>query len=194
MSHHTGQEPLASSPCAPYGAASLSASLSAYCVSLPPPLPLHSSRLPLPATTWPGFFPSLLRSPGAVAASSQALFTQGRFSKPIVCFSIVFLIYGIILCIVPSSGPNPDPESLNYIVVINMAVWRSVSLHCAIDACKWFTGPKTTIDQGDDDATGSVTTGGVEVIAGRPVGADEAGGITLTDERLSSDQKKRTGE
>ena len=46
----------------------------------------------------------------------------------------------------PSSGPNPTPQSMNYTVVINSAVWGGALLYYFIDARKWFTGPKMTID------------------------------------------------
>jgi hypothetical protein len=35
---------------------------------------------------------------------------------------------------------------MNYTVVINMAVWGGAMLYYFIDARKWFTGPKITID------------------------------------------------
>ncbi len=38
---------------------------------------------------------------------------------------------------------------MNYTVVINCAVWIGALAYYFIDAHKWFTGPKITID--DDD-------------------------------------------
>ena len=35
---------------------------------------------------------------------------------------------------------------MNYTVVINMAVWLGALAYYYIDARKWFTGPKITID------------------------------------------------
>lgn len=52
----------------------------------------------------------------------------------------MFLIFGI------NGGPNPTPSSMNYTVVINMAVWGGSMLYYWIDARKWFTGPKITIE------------------------------------------------
>jgi len=46
----------------------------------------------------------------------------------------------------PDGGPNPTPQTMNYTVVINMAVWGGAMLYYFIDARKWFTGPKITID------------------------------------------------
>ena len=58
----------------------------------------------------------------------------------------VFLVFGIVLAMFPDGGPNPTPQSMNYTVVINMAVWGGAMLYYFVDARKWFTGPKITID------------------------------------------------
>ncbi|KAG9242428.1 gaba permease [Calycina marina] len=70
----------------------------------------------------------------------------GRFSIPIAWTAIVFLIFGILLAMFPTSGPNPTPQTMNYTVVINFAVWGGALVYYFIDARKWFTGPKITID------------------------------------------------
>ena len=46
----------------------------------------------------------------------------------------------------PVGGPNPTPQNMNYTVVINMAVWCGALAYYYIDARKWFTGPKITLD------------------------------------------------
>ena len=38
---------------------------------------------------------------------------------------------------------------MNYTVVINMTVWLGALAYYFIDARKWFTGPKITIDTGE---------------------------------------------
>ena len=38
---------------------------------------------------------------------------------------------------------------MNYTVVINSCVWGGSLLYYAVDARKWFTGPKITIDTDD---------------------------------------------
>jgi len=73
-------------------------------------------------------------------------YTGDRLSKPIAWVAITFLVFGIILAMFPSGGPSPTPQSMNYTVVINMAVWGGALLYYFIDARKWFTGPKITID------------------------------------------------
>lgn len=73
-------------------------------------------------------------------------YTGKRLSVPIGWTAIIFLIFGITLAMFPVGGPNPTPESMNYTVVINCAVWGGALLYYFIDARKWFTGPKITID------------------------------------------------
>ncbi|KAI9646635.1 GABA-specific high-affinity permease [Ciborinia camelliae] len=74
-------------------------------------------------------------------------FYTGNILSPIIAWtSIVFLVFGIILAMFPDGGPNPTPASMNYTVVINMAVWGGSMLYYWIDARKWFTGPKITIE------------------------------------------------
>ncbi|TVY88173.1 GABA-specific permease, partial [Lachnellula willkommii] len=73
-------------------------------------------------------------------------YTGDRFSRPIAWAAIIFLVFGIILAMFPIGGPNPNPQSMNYTVVINMAVWGGALAYYFIDARKWFTGPKITVD------------------------------------------------
>jgi amino acid transporter len=76
----------------------------------------------------------------------------GRFSESIGWLAIVFLVFGILLAMMPSGGPNPTPESMNYTVVVNCAVWGGSLAYYYIDARKWFTGPKITLS-GEEDLT-----------------------------------------
>jgi amino acid transporter len=74
-------------------------------------------------------------------------FYTGKFLSPIIAWTaIVFLVFGIVLAMFPSGGPDPTAASMNYTVVINMAVWGGSMLYYWIDARKWFTGPKITVD------------------------------------------------
>ncbi|KAH8667934.1 gaba permease [Tricladium varicosporioides] len=74
-------------------------------------------------------------------------YTGDRFSTPIAWAAVLFLIFGIFLAMFPTSGPDPTPQSMNYTVVINMAVWGGALGYYFIDARKWFTGPKVTVDE-----------------------------------------------
>jgi len=76
-------------------------------------------------------------------------YTGDRFSIPIAWSAIVFLAFGIILSMFPVGGPDPTASTMNYTVVINGAVWGGALAYYFIDARKWFTGPKITIDAGD---------------------------------------------
>ncbi|KAF2740777.1 gaba permease [Polyplosphaeria fusca] len=80
-------------------------------------------------------------------------FYTGRLSKPIACTAIVFLVFGILLSMMPVGGPDPTPETMNYTVVINCAVWGGSLLYYFVDARKWFTGPRTTLEGLPDDLT-----------------------------------------
>ncbi|KAI4256596.1 MAG: hypothetical protein LQ352_002036 [Teloschistes flavicans] len=72
-----------------------------------------------------------------------------RFSVPIAWTALLFLAFGILLSMFPVGGPNPTPESMNYTIVINSAVWGGALAYYYIDAYKWFTGPKITIATDD---------------------------------------------
>jgi amino acid transporter len=73
-------------------------------------------------------------------------FYTGKASIPIAWAAIIFLVFGITLCMFPVGGPNPTPQTMNYTVVINMAVWCGALAYYYIDAYKWFTGPKITLN------------------------------------------------
>lgn len=73
----------------------------------------------------------------------------GRYSIPIAWTAIVFLCFGTLLSMFPVGGPNPTPASMNYTVVINSFVWFGALAYYFIDARKWFTGPKITLNLDD---------------------------------------------
>ncbi|KAA6412038.1 MAG: gaba permease [Lasallia pustulata] len=73
-------------------------------------------------------------------------YTGDRFSVPLAWTAILFLVFGVFLCMFPVGGPDPTLQTMNYTVVINMAVWIGALAYYYIDARKWFTGPKITVD------------------------------------------------
>jgi len=75
-------------------------------------------------------------------------FYTGKWSIPIAITACVYLVFATILAMMPSGGPNPTPQTMNYAVVINGAVWGGSLLYYFIDARKWFVGPKITLDAG----------------------------------------------
>ncbi|KAK3936228.1 gaba permease [Diplogelasinospora grovesii] len=78
---------------------------------------------------------------------TPAAFYTGRFSTPIAWFAIAFLVFGISLAMFPVGGPNPAPDVMNYTVVVNMTVWGGATVYYFLSARKWFTGPKTTLEE-----------------------------------------------
>lgn len=63
------------------------------------------------------------------------VYTGDKLSRPIGWLAIAFLIFGILLAMFPASGPNPTPETMNYTVVINCAVWGGSLLYYFIGQC-----------------------------------------------------------
>lgn len=92
-------------------------------------------------------------------------YTGPRCSLPIAWAAVAFLVFGIVLAMFPDGGPDPAPDSMNYTVVVNMAVWGGCTLYYFVSARKWFTGPKTTVDEAAEVVVGQ---------EGRLVGAVEA--------------------
>jgi hypothetical protein len=45
------------------------------------------------------------------------------------------------------AGPHPPPDAMNYACVINAFVWFGALIYYYVDAHKWFSGPKHTIDE-----------------------------------------------
>ncbi|KAJ5378068.1 uncharacterized protein N7496_005477 [Penicillium cataractarum] len=74
-------------------------------------------------------------------------FYTGRFSKPIAYIAVVYLLFGVVLSMFPTAGPNPDPPDMNYTVVINGFVWIGCMAYYFLFAKNWFTGPRMTVDE-----------------------------------------------
>ncbi len=81
----------------------------------------------------------------------------------------------------PSGGPDPTPQAMNYTVVINASVWGGCSIYYFLFARKWFTGPKTTLEE-LDGITGGLTEAQREEIA--------AEGIAAQSEKATDTQSK----
>ena len=60
---------------------------------------------------------------------------------------------------------------MNYTVVINFAVWGGALAYYYIDARKWFTGPKITIDTADmtEEQVQALEDEGLDVAGLEPV-------------------------
>jgi len=94
----------------------------------------------------------------------------------------------------PGGGPNPTPQSMNYTVVINMAVWGGAVLYYFVDARKWFTGPKITI--GVEGLTGeqqaALTAEGLDL--GAVEGIVPGGGLTEPRVEGASEKVREKGD
>ncbi|KAF4550558.1 GABA-specific permease-like protein [Elsinoe fawcettii] len=73
-------------------------------------------------------------------------FYMGRWSVPLACLSVIYLFFSIVLAMFPVGGPGPSPQDMNYTVVIVAALWGGALTYYYVDARKWFTGPKMTLD------------------------------------------------
>ncbi|KAK6500176.1 GABA-specific high-affinity permease [Arthrobotrys musiformis] len=112
-------------------------------------------------------------------------FYTGKFSIPIAIAACVFLIFSTLLAMMPVGGPDVTAETMNYTIVVNCAVWGGALAYYFIDARKWFTGPKMTIDsevtegQSVDAKTDSISGSkkGVEYGEGSTSGRLETGDV-----------------
>ncbi len=117
---------------------------------------------------------------------SPGAFHTGRFSIPVAWSAIVFLVFGIVLCMFPSVGPDPEPEAMNYTVVINVAVWGGCTAYYFLSARKWFTGPRTTLEELEGIA-GGLTEEQREELAGEGI-------VSKSETRRSCSLKSRQNE
>ena len=104
-------------------------------------------------------------------------YTGKRFSTPIAWAAITFLVFGIVLSMFPVGGPDPTPQSMNYTVVINCAIWGGALAYYYIDARKWFTGPKITIrtDALTEEQEVAIREEGLEVKGLEEIGVAKGG-------------------
>lgn len=109
-------------------------------------------------------------------------FYTGRFSKAIAIASVIFLVFGITLCMFPPGGPDPNPQSMNYTIVINAAVWGGASLYYFIDAYKWFEGPKITLDS-DAQVVEGGQAGEISSVDVSRVATDEDTPVSTSEEK-----------
>lgn len=88
---------------------------------------------------------------------------MGFLSKPIAIVAVVWLLFGLVLSMFPSDGPNPTrkfpcillmmdivltfvADSMNYTIVLNGFVWLVSATYYILFARKWYTGPKMTVE------------------------------------------------
>lgn len=111
-----------------------------------------------------------------------AFYTGNRFSLPIAWAAIIFLVFGILLAMFPVGGPDPTPEAMNYTVVVNMTVWGGSSVYYFIAARKWFTGPKSTVEE-IEGVTGHALSGEQrDGLVNEAEESEQAGKLAVTKE------------
>ncbi|KAJ5794758.1 hypothetical protein N7457_001357 [Penicillium paradoxum] len=81
-------------------------------------------------------------------------FYTGKYlSKPIGWISVIYMMFAIVLSMIPTGGPNPSPQNMNYTVVINGSLWLGALLYYYVYAKKTFKGPQTTVSPEDEGKT-----------------------------------------
>ncbi|CAG8938975.1 unnamed protein product [Penicillium salamii] len=84
------------------------------------------------------------------------LFVPGEFytgkylSKPIGWVAVIYMVFVIVLSMIPTEGPNPSADNMNYTVVINGSLWAGSLLYYYAYARKTFKGPQTTVSLEDE--------------------------------------------
>ncbi|KAK6530130.1 GABA-specific high-affinity permease [Orbilia ellipsospora] len=96
-------------------------------------------------------------------------FYTGKLSIPIAITACVFLAFSTLLAMMPVTGPKIGKDTMNYTIVICAAVWGGALGYYFIDARKWFTGPKITIDARqltEEQERRMVGSEGVDIVRG----------------------------
>ncbi|KAJ5463183.1 hypothetical protein N7475_008127 [Penicillium sp. IBT 31633x] len=73
-------------------------------------------------------------------------YTGTYLSKPIGWVAVIYMMFAIVLSMIPTEGPNPSPQNMNYTVVINGSLWIGALLYYYVSAKKTFKGPQTTVN------------------------------------------------
>ncbi|KAJ5836359.1 hypothetical protein N7447_002385 [Penicillium robsamsonii] len=77
-------------------------------------------------------------------------FYTGKYlSKPIGWVAVIYMVFVIILSMIPS-GPDPSAQTMNYTIVINGSLWVGALIYYYLHAKKTFKGPMTNISPEDE--------------------------------------------
>ncbi|KAJ5470654.1 hypothetical protein N7530_008011 [Penicillium desertorum] len=78
-------------------------------------------------------------------------FYTGKYlSKPIGWVAVIYMMFVIVLTMIPTEGPNPSPQTMNYTVVINGSLWLGALVYYYLHARKTYKGPQTTVSPEDE--------------------------------------------
>ncbi|KOS46531.1 hypothetical protein ACN38_g2572 [Penicillium nordicum] len=78
-------------------------------------------------------------------------FYTGKYlSKPIGWVAVIYMMFVIVLTMIPTEGPNPTPQTMNYTVVINGSLWLGAVLYYYTYAKNTYKGPQMTVSPEDE--------------------------------------------
>ncbi|KAJ5689567.1 GABA-specific permease [Penicillium macrosclerotiorum] len=78
-------------------------------------------------------------------------FYTGKYlSRPIAWVAVIYMAFAIVLSMIPTEGPDPSPQDMNYTIVINGALWIGALAYYFLHAKKTFHGPQTTVSPEDE--------------------------------------------
>ncbi|CDS14519.1 hypothetical protein LRAMOSA06688 [Lichtheimia ramosa] len=89
--------------------------------------------------------PILLRITIARKTFKPGPFRLGKFAYPIGAISCCWLLFGVVLFILPTQWPV-DPDNMNYAVLPYAFIMLASGLWFAVSARHWFTGPYRIIN------------------------------------------------
>ncbi|KAI0705722.1 amino acid transporter [Cerioporus squamosus] len=92
--------------------------------------------------------PIVLRLTSGRRTFEPGPFSLGRWAMPIGIIAVAWTGFVVVLFLFPSD-PNPTADTMNYTVVVIMAVFAFASLYWIFSARRWFKGPVRTIE--DDE-------------------------------------------
>ncbi|TFK85162.1 amino acid transporter [Polyporus arcularius HHB13444] len=93
--------------------------------------------------------PIILRLTSGRRTFEPGPFSLGKWHMPVGIVAVMWTAFLIVLFVFPS-GPHPTAETMNYTIVVIMAVFTFASLSWIFSARTWFKGPVRTIGQGEE--------------------------------------------
>lgn len=89
-------------------------------------------------------------------------FYSKRLFAPVNYITCAWVAFVIVMSMFPDN-PNPDPQSMNYTVVINGGMWVLALAYFFVYGYKHYHGPCPNVDDEDDDIKVDVTDSGEKV-------------------------------
>ncbi|CCH45754.1 GABA-specific permease [Wickerhamomyces ciferrii] len=96
--------------------------------------------------------PQILRFTSGRGIFRPGIFYTGKILSPIINFvTIVYQLFIVILAMFPDSTKVEGPSTMNYAVAVNCGVWVLSMIYFAVWKHKTYHGPKSNLDDDDDD-------------------------------------------